>query len=344
MLHQSGKTTCLTSFIQSWNWGDFMQKMGQKVYRLGIYETVDGVENTENLVGLALGTLVKAKRGTYIHFRHGPVINWSDPEIVEFTYNELKRLAKQEKAWFVRVSPLITPEQFKASAFSNLKSSPSQMHDVDSEETWILDLDKTEEELLANMRKNTRYMIKKAEKMGVKILMTNDPKYLNTFWDIMQDTVKRQQWTFYSFDYIKEELATFANDNQAALFLAQYEGKFIAGSMFNWYNGQSVYRHSGTLTEFRKIPASYLIQWEAIKIAKQKGLSRYNFWGLPLTEKGELKMNDPWTGVGLFKVGFGGRPEIWIHARDIPVSIKHKLTYLYEKFETKKRALTKKSN
>jgi lipid II:glycine glycyltransferase (peptidoglycan interpeptide bridge formation enzyme) len=314
-----------------------MEKIGQRVYRLGIFKD-------QQLIGIALGTLIKAKRGTYIHFRHGPVIDWSNSELVEFVYKELKTLAKLEKAWFVRVSPLITTEQFKTSSLFGLKSTPSQMHDVDSEETWILDLDKSEDELLTNMRKNTRYMIRKAEKMGIKILMTNDPKYLSAFWLIMQDTVKRQQWTFYSFDYIKGELETFAKDNQSVLLLAQYEGKFIAGSMFNFYNGQSVYRHSGTLTEFRKIPASYLIQWEAIKEAKRRGLSRYNFWGLPLSEKGELKMNDPWTGVGLFKVGFGGRPEIWIHARDIPVSAKYKLTHYFEKFETKKRALTKKSN
>jgi len=58
---KSGKTTSPTSFIHSWNWGEFSKKMGQKMYRLGVYEQGE-------LAGVALGVLVSAKRGKYIHF------------------------------------------------------------------------------------------------------------------------------------------------------------------------------------------------------------------------------------------------------------------------------------
>jgi len=327
---KSGKTTSPTSFIHSWNWGEFSKKMGQKMYRLGVYEQGE-------LAGVALGVLVSAKRGKYIHFRHGPVIDWSNKELVEFVATHLKNLASTEGAWFIRISPLVKELDLSG-------SHQSQMHDVDSEETWILDLEKPEDELLNGMRKNTRYSIRKAEKQGVEIIKTKDSKYLQTFWEIMQDTVARQKWTFYPFEYIKNEFETFAQDDQNLLFLAKYEGKFIAAAIFNFYHNQSVYHHSGSLSEFRKIPASYLVQWEALKEAKRRGLARHNFWGLPLTEKNELDMSDPWAGVGLFKVGFGGHAEKWTHARDIPVSWKYWLTHYFEKFENLKRKVLNRSN
>lgn len=340
-LNQSGKSTSPTSFIQSWNWGEFLKKINQKVYYIGVYEEEN---SSQKLIGIMLGTLIEAKRGKYIHFRHGPVINWGNSQLVTEVTNYLKNLAKSEGAWFIRISPLITDEQLAQAGILNSQSHPSQMHDVDAEETWVLDLDKSEEELLAGMRKNTRYSIRKAEKDGVEIIKTQDSQYLQEFWDIMMDTVQRQQWTFFSFDYIKNEFETFVKDNQAMLFLAKYQSKFIAASMFVFYNDQSAYHHSGALTEFRKVPASYLIQWEAIKEAKSRGLAKHNFWGLPLDENGELEMNDPWTGVGLFKVGFGGRPERWTHARDIPVNWKYWFTHYFEKFENFKRTISKSSN
>ena len=46
------------TFSDSWNWGEFQKKEGEKIWRLGIY---DG----EELVASALVIKIKAKRGTF---------------------------------------------------------------------------------------------------------------------------------------------------------------------------------------------------------------------------------------------------------------------------------------
>lgn len=325
--NHANKDASATSFIQSWNWSEFLQKQGQKIYRLGFFKD-------DKLIGLALGTKVCARRGKYLHFRHGPVIDWSDSSLSEFVLNELKKYAKIEKVWFVRISPLIKDKKIIQ---NHVRAFHSQMHGVDAEETWVLELKKSEEELLQQMRKNTRYSIRKAEKEGVEIIKTKDSKYLEEFWQIFQDTVKRHKWNAYTYDYIKDEFEIFAKDDQNMLFLAKYQGKYIAAAIFNFYLNQSVYHHSGSLSEFQKIPASYLIQWEAIKEAKRRGLKKHNFWGVPLDQNSELDKSHPWSGLGLFKVGFGGHAEEWIHAQDIPVSPLYWLTHFYEKLERKKK-------
>ncbi len=56
------------TFLQSWNWGEFNQKMGDKVFRLGIF-------NGEELAGAALIIKVSAKRGKFLFCPHGPIIS-----------------------------------------------------------------------------------------------------------------------------------------------------------------------------------------------------------------------------------------------------------------------------
>ena len=47
------------TFLDSWNWGEFQKKEGEKIWRLGVY-------NGEELVALALAIKIKAKRGTFL--------------------------------------------------------------------------------------------------------------------------------------------------------------------------------------------------------------------------------------------------------------------------------------
>jgi lipid II:glycine glycyltransferase (peptidoglycan interpeptide bridge formation enzyme) len=322
------------SIFLSWNWGEFEKESGNNFERYAIFRG-------RKIVGLFPIKRVHAIRGKYLHLRHGPIFDFGEKRIWEEFFRFIAKKAKDEGYWFIRMSPLI-PEDEKSkykNVLSRLKESP--MHDVDAEITWVLNLSKNEDELLKEMRKNTRYYIKRAERDGVKVSKTKDSKYLSDFWKIYQDTVKRQSWTAYTKDYIKSEFSRLVVDDQIELYLAEYKGKYIAGSLIVYYGDQAIYHHSGTLTKYQKIPASYLIQWEAIKEAKRRGLKWYNFWGIsPLVMKdGEFKAKagHPWAGLTFFKLGFGGQVRQFIHAKDLPVSKKYYLTRFFEKMERRRR-------
>lgn len=315
-----------SSFFQSWNWGEFQNKLGYEVVRLGFF---DGNEQ----FGAASGIVIRAKRGKYLYVRNGPVLSWENKDRVNFVINSLKKLAKDLGLWHVRISPHIESGTNESNVLNSFNFPISKMSDVDALDTWVLDLEQTDEEILNNMRKTTRYEIRKAEKQGVKIITSVDPEDIDKFYPIYEDTVKRQQWTGYSKDYIKKQFETFVKDNQAKLFLAEYEGKFIAASIFIYYGNSSNYHYSGSLTEFRKIPAPALIQWKNIQEAKQRGLKRYNFWGI----SPENKPNHPWQGLSFFKTGFGGFAERWLPTRDIPVSPLYYVTYIFESIDKKRK-------
>ena len=315
-------------FFQGWTWGQLERSRGKEVFNIGIY-------NENQLIGVALAVLVKAKRGRFLHIRGGPVINYNSDIDIKEVYKKLIEFADSNKCDFLRLSPnIFKKDDQKIKKLMGLGFKYCQMHDVDAEVTWVLDLSQNEEDILKGMRDSTRYLIKKALKSpDLKIIQTKELKYLENFWEIYQDTVARQKWKAYSYDYIKEEFLEYLKNDEISLFLAEYKGKFIAASLFIYYKNQVFYHHSGSLTEFRNIPAMYLLHWESIREAKRRGCTKYNFFGIAR----DNNPKHPWAGLSLFKKGFGGKQVEMVHALDYPITKKYWVTYTYEKLEKKLR-------
>jgi lipid II:glycine glycyltransferase (peptidoglycan interpeptide bridge formation enzyme) len=314
------------SMFLSWNWAEFEQIMGSDFRTFGIF---DG----EKLVGVLPIKTVRARRGMYLHVRHAPVIDWMNAKLAVSTKDFLVKFARKQKVDFVRISPLVEKNLKNEEALRSLGFKPATTHSVDAELTLVIDLSQTEEEMLKNMRKQTRYYIRQAEKMGIEVKQTDGIEYWNAFMKIHSDTVARQKWTAYSEKYMRIEYDIFRRDRMARMFVSFYKGQPISSAIFIYYGGQSVYHHSGSLSQFRSIPSTYLLQWEAVKYAKQRGLKFHNLWGV--SPEGEKK--HPWYGLSLFKRGFGGQEVEFIHAQDLVVRPWAHVTRTFELVEKKLR-------
>jgi peptidoglycan pentaglycine glycine transferase (the first glycine) len=294
------------ALFQSWDWGEVQKQTGLTVYRFGIYRK-------DLLTGIAQITVVKARRGTFLHIRHGPIWKECHASFWKELLSLLTPLARTEKAWFVRISPLIDNSEMNNKQFHLAGFQPAPIHAMDAEYCWILDIDKTEEELLAAMRKTTRYEIRHAQKLGIEIFSTTQQSKLKDFYSLYDETSKRHG--FVQHRGLEEEFDVFGSTNSALLYLGLYNKEIIAGSIILFYGNQAIYHHGASVTS--KIPASYLIQWEAILEAKKRGLKLYNFWGIAPDDS----PNHPWRGITLFKKGFGGRVVNYIHAQDYAFSL-----------------------
>ncbi len=293
------------SLFQSWLWGEVQKRLGAKLWRLGYY---DG----DNLVGIAQIMKVTARRGTFLHVRHGPVVAEQNVESWKQIISHITDLARQERVWFVRVGPLISNSPEHRQFFSTLGLRPSAIHAMDAEFCWVLDLTRPEEQLLANMRKTTRYEIKRAEKLGVSVQKSENSNDLKSFFALYKQTSDRHG--FVPHKGLQEEFEIFVKEDKALLLLGSHEGNVLAGAIVLFYGNQGIYHHGASIPS--KIPASYLVQWEAIKEAKKRGMKVYNLWGIAP----ENNLNHPWRGITLFKKGFGGREIEYIHAHDLPLS------------------------
>jgi lipid II:glycine glycyltransferase (peptidoglycan interpeptide bridge formation enzyme) len=335
------------TFLDSWNWGEFNKKMGNKIWRLGIYEIPNPKPQISNLIGAALVIKIEARRGKFLFLPHGPVIKSQIPnpksQILEFLVKELKKLAKEERASFIRIAPILERNDENIKIFKNLGFRDAPIH-IHPELTWELDLSPSENELLMGMRKTTRYLIKQAQKnKEIEIKEENNFEGIEKFNQIYQLTKERHGFIPFSLEYLKNEFLAFSKENQVSVLLGKYKEEVVSGGIFIFWQKIGFYHHGASSQKYPKIPVSYLLLWEAIKKAKNLGCQKFNFWGIaPLSkfsvQRSEFK-NHPWSGLTLFKIGFGGYKKEYVKTQDLVLSKKYWINFFIEKLRKKKRGL-----
>jgi len=318
------------TFLDSWNWGEFQKKMGEKIWRLGIYDN-------EQLISLALVIKVKAKRGTFLFVPHGPVVELGIKNYkLRILIDKLKEIAKQEKAHFIRIAPIWQKTEENIKVFRDLGFIPAPIH-IHPEVTWELDIRESEQELLMNMRKTTRYLIRQAQKnTDIEIVKTQNIEDLKKFNEIYCSTATRHKFVPFSLDYIQNQFSSFLSDDQILILLGKYKNEIVSSAIIVFWQNIGFYHHGASLSKYNRVPVSYLLQWEAIKEAKERECQRYNFWGIAPDDN----KKHPWAGLSLFKKGFGGYRKEYVKTQDLPLSKVYSLiTRPFEKIRKIKRRL-----
>lgn len=317
------------SFLQSWEWGEFESRCGYEIIRLGIYDN-------GKLLAVSLVLKIRAKRGSFLFIPHGPLVevksqNSKVKTILKELLKYLTAIGKKGNYSFIRIAPTLldNPENLKIFSSLGFTKAPIYMH---AERLWVLDLNKSEEELLAGMRKTTRYLIKKAAREGVIIEKRDDDKVTDDFWKLYETTADRESFVPFSKQFIKYEYETFKKTGNALFFFGKIHPSKInrtglLASALIIFTESTAFYHQGASIH-TKIPVTYLEQWEAIREAKKRGCRYYNFWGI--LQAGRTPKN--WSGLTLFKQGFGGRQVDYLPTQDYILSPKYYFTAAYEKF------------
>ena len=335
------------TFLQSWNWGEFQIKMGNKIWRLGIF---DG----EKLIGTALISKIKARRGTFLLIQHGPVIKQQETSDKKQAFNtlleELKKIGEEEGAIFIRMNPLWERNQENQNIFKGLGLKEAPMHANAYEATWKLDITLPEEELFKNMRKTTRYLVRQALKQSdVSIKESEILDDVKIYQKLNIEVAKRQRFVPFSFEYIKNEFEVFSKparnasshsdaggDKEILWFFGKYKGELVAAALVVFWSGIGFYHQAASSLKYQKFSIPYLLSWAAIREAKRRECNLFDFWGYVSPEKNP---RHPWAGPTLFKMGFGGKAYEYVRAQDFPLSKKYWLTYLFEKARKTRRGL-----
>ena len=318
------------SFLQSWNWGEMYVRRGINIERVGVYDH-------DTLRAVCFIEKIRAKRGSFLFCPHGPVVQNAHhaKQVLIVITNYLQSLAEREGFHFIRFSPLFENTIETNRLFNDLGYKDAPVHMMHPEIAWVLDISKSEEEIISGMRKTTRHAIKNAENGGVQITMTRDPHDVHRFAQVYEETFKRQHFAPFSHEYLRAEFDTFADDNDAVLFFAEHNDTTLGAALILFYNDTAFYHHGASGSRDTKIPASQLLQWRIIQEAKRRGCTRYNFWGISPDDK----PNHPWAGLSRFKKGFGGYPEYYVHAKDLPLSPRYYLNVIVERARRFRRGL-----
>jgi len=201
-------------------------------------------------------------------------ILWLENKISEKDVNEMIKLCEKEKCLFIQIETLKYDNDLDLSINSFWEWYYKKFI---TPYTAIIDLNQTEDDILAKMKPKGRYNIKVALKKWVEVKeVEKTDENIKKYYDLMQQTTTRDNFNWNSIDYYK----TFLNSlNNSKLLLAYVWEKVIAWWIFTFDKEISIYYYWASTSdkEYRNMMAPYLVQWKAIKIAKGIWSSLYDF-------------------------------------------------------------------
>ncbi len=277
----------VTHVIQSWEWGEFRKKLGLPLLRYGIYEK----DELKNAFQLTLHRIPFFN--SYVgYLPKGPL---PDKEFAQ----ALQKIGQENNCAFIKVEPNIRASE--ASKVSPLfRRSPKPLF---TKYNFVVDLTKSEDELLKQMHQKTRYNLRVAEKHGVTVERRTDDEAFEMYLKLYFDTTRRQGYHGHDENYHRKVWQELRDAKIAYLMIAFYQGKPLTAWMLLHFNGVLYYPYGGSSVEHREVMSNNLVAWEAIKFGKELKCKSFDMWGA-LGPDADPK--DPWMGFHRFKQGYGG--------------------------------------
>ena len=314
------------NFLQSWDWGDFHLARGKHIVRRIALEG-------EKVLGVYVGQVETAKRGTYLAIAGGPILDWDNQELVKKIFSDIREQAEKDHCVFARIRPQLEESESSKRLFKELGLSPAPIY-LSVELAGILDLNKSEEEILAGASQRLRRALRKAEKNHVEIEISNNPNDIKQFYGIQLETAKRHDFVSFSEDFLTKQFVTFAKDDAALLYTAKYEGQILAQNFMIFYGNEASYHYGVSTALGTKISGAPSLHIRAMEDARKRGIKRYNFWGI--TEENDTQHR--FYGVSQFKRGFGVQELHYLHAHDLIIKpVHYKAVYMLEKMRAQHR-------
>lgn len=282
------------NFLQSWDFYDFYTSRGKSVVRR-IATDGDG-----RIVAAYAGAVEDAKRGRYLAIAGGPILDWDNQALVEQIFQDIKAEGQRHKCVFVRVRPQLERSERSLELMQQLGLQPAPMY-LSVEFAGVLDLTKSEEEIMQGMRQRLRRALRKAEKNGITVEKSTNPEDIHQFYQIELQTAGRHRFVAFSEDFLVKQFTALAKHGEAVLYTAKYQGEILAQNFMIFYGNEASY-HYGVSSELgTKYSGAPLLHMEAMRDARERGITRYNFWGIVE----ETEIHHRFYGVSCFKRGFG---------------------------------------
>jgi len=298
--------------MQTWEWGEFREKTGVEVVRLGIFDNN------------------QLKAGFQITFHDVPKFNRtvaylpkSSAPTVEILH-ALADLGQRKLAIYIKFEPnLFAQSQLyqQTQSIKNLEqiyyaNNCVRGKPLFTKYSFMLDISKSEQELINMMKPKTKYNVSLAAKKGVVVTEDNSDEAFQAYLNLTFETTKRQGFYAHDRNYHQTMWDTLKNSGMAHLLTAKYENEVLVAWILYTLNGVLYYPYGASSSKHRNVMASNLQMWEAIRFGKKMGCSRFDMWGSLGPNPNPL---DPWIGFHRFKEGYGGTLMEFIGSFDLVI-------------------------
>jgi peptidoglycan pentaglycine glycine transferase (the first glycine) len=301
--------------LQSYEWGQFKAKYGWTPLRL-LFEEDGSVRAAASVLRRSLTYLPLC----VMYVPKGPALDYSDDALLKHVLSTLEDVARRNHAIFIKIDPDVCLEDLIPPAAQTIATLERRGWRLSSEQiqfrnTTLIDLTREEDDLLMAMKSKTRYNVRLAGRRGVEVRL-GELADLPLFYEMYVETSSRDEFIIRPFAYYRHAWQAFIEADLAQLFIAQYEGQALAGLILFRFGKKVWYMYGASRDLHRNLMPNHLLQWEAMRWAKDQGCTVYDMWGAPDI----LDESDPLWKVYKFKEGFGSQFVPHIGAYDYPVS------------------------
>jgi len=310
-------------FLQTWEWSQVKAKYGWEPLPF-TWETSAAamiLKRTIPIRGLSA-------RLSALYAPKGPLLDWTNESLRKRVLDDLQSFAKKQGAIFLKVDPDVVlgtgipgvDDSSEESGGADIQSELARRgwtyssDQIQFRNTALIDLQPTEDEMLARMKQKTRYNVRLAEKKDVAVrvgtaddlsmlykmyaetsardgFVIRDEGYYQTVWRLFMSNVEGQR------------SSTVYGQPSAVPLIAEVDNEPVAGIFLFMFAGRAYYVYGMSRDAHREKMPTYLLQWEAMKRAKAAGCALYDLWGAPEV----FNESDSMWGVYRFKDGLGGR-------------------------------------
>ncbi len=258
---------------------------------------------------LALTRRIAPLVGSVTYVPRGPVLNWQDTPALTALLAALNETAQAQDGILLKLEPdlLASAEARSRLAACGFRPSPQE---IQPPRTIWIDITGSEDDILMRMSQTTRRKVRTGPKKGVEVRRGNAGD-LESFNALMSITGSRNEFGVHTPKYYRMAYDLFAPEH-AALLMASYEGRDLAGLMVFALGTTAWYFYGASSDAERERMPTYALQWDAIRWARERGCTTYDLWGIPDAEEAVLEAefqqrSDGLWGVYGFKRGFGGQ-------------------------------------
>jgi len=332
--------------LQSSSWGRLKSAFGWDTARITLRQHGEIVAGAQVLFRPL--PLIGRFRQTIAYVPKGPVIDYAEPTLLAHLVRGLDSLCRRHGAILLKVEPDEPDSAVLRAALTVVGLRPSR-HTVQPMGTILIDLTQDPDGILAQMSAKTRYNIRLAERKGVQVRI-GAAEDVERFHGLSMTTGHRDGFDVHSLSYYRQAYHVFSEQDAVRLFLAEFEGKLLAGLMAFAFGPKSWYLYGASSDEERQRMPNHLLQWAALSWARDRGCSTYDLWGIPgeapaleaeqsaeLLERIQAPPAGTLWGVYRFKRGFGGTSVRYAGAYDRVYS--PGLYWVYEMITARRRGL-----
>jgi lipid II:glycine glycyltransferase (peptidoglycan interpeptide bridge formation enzyme) len=305
------------NILQSYQWGQFRSELDWHPARVALGPG-------DRLVAGAQILFRTTPLGKLAYVPRGPVLAPGQEELLPELLAALHRFAREQGAMALKIEPDWPDNLGMSNRLRAMGYRPAPA--MQPRSTTVLDLTDDDRRLRAALSPRTRHNVGYATRRGVEVTW-EDAASLPVFYDLLQQTSQRHHFPIRPLAYYEHLWRHLAINSQVRLAVARYEGQPLSAALLLTMGQSAYYMYGGSSSAHRGLPASDLLQWEAIRWARSAGYTTYDFWGIPdevgrqaSRRASEGEADEPVSrhlwGVYHYKRGFGGRLVRYLGAYD----------------------------